>query len=236
MDFLAISPESDTADEARVIARLIDAGLYRYHLRKPAQSAAELGRLLERLPPAYRQRVVVHQHPELVADFGLGGYHCKDRAGATAERESLQTRLHTRWRARDAPSSAPLTLSRSLHAIDDLAAACAGWDYVLISPAFASISKAGYHPNWTSDELCAALLAPSTAGAGKRYALGGICAANAAHCIALGFDGVVLHGALWRAADPVAEVKNCRQQVDAWLAAASNCQPTAKPPPTNKDE
>jgi thiamine-phosphate pyrophosphorylase len=196
MEVIAISPESGYQGEALVVERLLDAGLYRYHLRKPAFSAAQLAQLLEQLPPDCRRRVVLHQHPELVAVFDLGGYHFKDRPDAVAERDE--------WLAQ--PGMATRTVSRSLHAIDDLAATCAAWDYTFISPVFASISKPGYRSRWTENECCAALR-PLAGMPGKRYALGGVSADNYARCLAMGFDGVVLHGALWRAADPVAALE-----------------------------
>jgi len=202
MDVLAISPENEWPDEALVIERLLDAGLFRYHLRKPVHRAAQIASLLERVPSTCRKNVVVHQHREHVTAFGLAGYHFKDRVGATEDRDT--------WRAQ--PASSHLGFSRSLHRIDKLADACQGWNYVLISPVFPSITKTVYRPDWNELELGAALR--SSTATSQRYALGGVCAANTARCLELGFDGVVLHGALWRAIDPVAELKNCLKRMN----------------------
>ena len=195
MDLLAISPEGHYDDEAGMIEALLAAGLTRYHLRKPSDSPAQVAAVLVQLPPTCRSRIVVHQHPEQVQHFGLGGYHFKDRPQATAERDI--------WRGQGFAHST--TLSRSLHAIDDLATACARWDYVFISPVFASISKANYRPAWSEAALHTALRA--SRGVSKRYALGGVKADNFSRCADLGFDGIVLHGALWRAGKPLEELK-----------------------------
>ena len=87
MDLLAISPEGHYDDEAGVIEALLAAGLTRYHLRKPSDSPAQVAAVLVQLPRTCRSRVVVHQHREQVQQFGLGGYHFKDRPQATADRD-----------------------------------------------------------------------------------------------------------------------------------------------------
>ena len=61
-------------------------------------------------------------------------------------------------------------------------------------------SKTGYSSDWSFDELRSVLSKERSA---KVYALGGLDINNFEEALGLGFDGVVLHGALWRTADPV---------------------------------
>ncbi|MDQ8184767.1 thiamine phosphate synthase [Pelagicoccus sp. SDUM812002] len=191
---MAVSPETVYEDEASVIERLFEAGLSRYHIRKPRHSVDKVTALLDGLPAVCRRRVVLHQHKELVEPYQLGGYHIKDTTTALSERGA--------WRADAAPTGT--TVSRSLHRICELDTDCHDWDYVFISPVFNSISKSGYAAGWPVDILEKSLSARYANNATKRYALGGLHAGNFEQCLRMGFDGVVLHGALWRTSDPLA--------------------------------
>lgn len=181
MNVLAVSPESDYAGEAACVVRLLENGLARYHLRKPGWAAGQTAEFIRQLPKDLQPRISLHQHHELAGDFPVG-LHFRD-SGA--------------W---DLPEASAESLSRSLHRPAGLAEACQGMDYVFLSPVFSSISKPGYAPDWSLDELQAALpvLCPAAV-----YALGGIDPGNYSQAMELGFDGVVLHGALWGADDPV---------------------------------
>ncbi|MFH1008779.1 MAG: thiamine phosphate synthase [Candidatus Latescibacterota bacterium] len=192
MDVLAVSPESGYAEEGCILARLLEAGLCRYHLRKPRWSPARLTALLDEIPAVWRPRIVLHQHYELSESFGLGGLHLKDGADA----QNLRRTWAPRWEDGQ-------TMSRSLHRIDGLERDTRDWDYAFVSPVFPSITKSGYAPDWPEEDLAEALRCCGTDRRAKIYALGGICSDNLGRCADLGFDGVVLHGALWQDSDPV---------------------------------
>jgi len=197
MDILAISPPDTFPAETQWIARLLDAGLTRYHLRKPDWSAATLAAFLQAVPPGCRSRLVLHQHHALVQAHALGGWHVKDHADA---RPPLPPDTGSR------PAAKPV-VSRSLHRISALVADTQGWDAVLLSPVFPSFSKPGYQAPWTESELVQSLREFRST---RLYALGGIDATRARRCHDWGFDGVVLHGALWRAADPLTAFETIR--------------------------
>ncbi len=195
---LAISPPDIWPDELLWIVRLLDAGLTRYHLRKPAWSAATLDAFLQEIPSSYRSRLALHQHHALVQTHALGGWHVKDDTDA--------------WQGRPAAtrSAGRLVISRSLHRISALEADTQEWDAVLLSPVFPSLSKPGHEPPWTEPELARCLRGPRNA---KLYALGGIDATRAARCHEAGFDGVVLHGVLWQATNPLAAFETIREML-----------------------
>lgn len=192
MDLIAVSPESEYANEAWLIADLLDAGLSRYHVRKPGWSSEQCFELLLRIPLRCRSRVSVHQYSEQVAEFGLGGFHYRDGAQVRAV-------------------SGARCASKSLHSLDYLDTHLAALDYAFLSPIFPSISKVGYAPSWDNVELNTALTAKRAAA--KVYALGGMSLENSERSLELGFDGVVLHGALWASTDPVRYVEAFRKVV-----------------------
>lgn len=200
MKILAISPPDHFAKEAEWIERLLDAGLTRYHVRKPGWAAEELERFLASIPESCRGRILLHQHHHLVAEWALGGWHIKDDS-----REGLAPVDPAQLRADGR------ILSRSLHRIDDLDADTRSWDAVLLSPVFPSISKPGHQPHWDEATLVRRMAARDSGVKAELFALGGVDSENAAGCCEMGFDGVVLHGTLWQAADPVQAFHEVRE-------------------------
>ncbi len=129
---VVISSPNRKDREARVIQDLLEAGLWRYHLRKPEWSADELRVLLNSIPAAHHSRIVIHRKPELLSEFSLAGYHLTSKEPALSEQ-------------------LPGTLSRSFHDLNALRETQEPLDYVFLGPVFDSISKPGYtsafHPN-----------------------------------------------------------------------------------------
>lgn len=192
MKIIAISSPDHCPQEAAWIERLLDAGLARYHVRKPGWSADELELFLGSIPESCRGRILLHQHHALVSEWALGGWHFKD--DPQGDFISVDPSLLR--------SDGPI-LSRSLHRIDDLETDIRSWDAVLLSPIFPSISKPGHQPRWEGAKLVRKIAALGSGVRAELFALGGVHADNAAQCRAMGFDGVVLHGVLWQSEDPI---------------------------------
>ena len=188
MKLVVISPVHDDRREIAVLGGLFAAGLERYHVRKPHASATKLAAWLGAIPAEWRARIVLHQHHELVDQFGLGGRHWRDDAAAPPS-----------------PLRAGKVASRSCHDFPTLRAALGHYDSVFFGPAFPSVSKPGHGPREgiSFDEI-SALLAARTADERRTrvLALGGITAKNAPRALALGFDGVAVLGAIWQATVP----------------------------------
>ena len=187
MHLAVISPETEEPRERRILRGLFDAGLTRYHVRRPQWDADKLRRWLNAAPATWRSHLVLHGHPELAREFNLGGAHWKD----------ADAPLH--------PPAAPAS-SRACHTPDSLATALGTYAAVLYSPVFASLSKPGHRPDReTAIETVATLLASRSAEQRRTrvYALGGVTAETLPSVATLGFDGAAVLGAVWLAADPV---------------------------------
>lgn len=233
MKLAVISPERIEPHETAMLDGLVAAGLTRYHVRKPGVSAVELEAWLKSLPVAWRPRLVLHQHHELVARLGLGGRHWRDdgtvpdgrsEAGSgrrlTADYGSQGAEESVGRGRRTPPDACGRLASRACHELSGLRAALGRTDAVLFGPVFRSISKAGHGPGpWDRDEL-RRLLAGRTECERRTavYALGGATAANLGEVSHLGFDGAAVLGAVWRTADPVAAFRD--------LQAAANTFPS----------
>jgi thiamine-phosphate pyrophosphorylase len=191
MKLVVLSPPDDRVSEQEIVRALFEAGLVRYHLRKPAWSAERTAGLLESLPPTWRRRVILHCHHEMVRSLGAGGVHFRD-ADHAPEDPAVQ---------RGAGGFA----SRSCHDVRTVRAALGQYDAVFICPVFASLSKPGYGPMppHVRDELRDLLAARTTQQSTEVVALGGVTAQTLTDCHRLGFDGAAVLGAVWDAPDPV---------------------------------
>jgi thiamine-phosphate pyrophosphorylase len=203
MDLVVISPEATRGDEHALVGEFFERGLARYHLRKPAASREALVAWLERLPTAWRSRIVLHQHHELAAEFGLGGVHEKDSGVPCTRRVPRGRRF----------------VSRACHDLVSLKAALGAYDAVLFSPVFTSVSKPGYLPSVAHADLTNVLRHRTPRQRGTRVlALGGITAGTISAAVSLGFDGVAVLGAIWGARNPLAAFSE--------LQAARSCEAT----------
>jgi thiamine-phosphate pyrophosphorylase len=192
MRIIVISPGSHDPREEACLEGLFEAGLERYHVRKPAWSAADLEAWIRRLPPAWRGRLVLHEHHPLVAGLGLGGRHEKDRPGY----------------------GEPPAESRSCHALTSLQGHLGRYAQVLFGPVFPSLSKEGYQPagDFAWGELKAVLAPAGAARRGRALAIGGVTAERLDRCRELGFDGAAALGAVWGDPDPVGAYRSLRGQ------------------------
>ncbi|MDA0347481.1 MAG: thiamine phosphate synthase [Verrucomicrobia bacterium] len=191
-EIIVLSPETHYLDEAAWVVKLFEAGLSRFHLRKPGMDDDALSQYIQGIPKEWRAKLVVHQAYDLVNQFGLGGRHIKD--------DVTQLECVGLWQ--DSCSKGQ-SLSRSVHRLGDLDGSLNQWDYLFLSPVFPSISKAGYKPSWEIAELRSALLSFKRVCSTQVYALGGIEPSTISSCHEMGFDGVALLGAIWQSSNPL---------------------------------
>ena len=181
MHLIVITEPQFVTNEATIIAQLLHWGVDLIHLRKPESSADELAKLIETIPTAYHNRLVLHDHFDLAAHFTLHGLHLNRRNSVL-------------------PPNHEGTVSQSCHTLDEVKACKTKYDYVFLSPVFNSISKLGYTSAFTPKALSEAKKQGLIDQ--KVVALGGITAANIDKTKYYGFGGVALLGDIWsRTAD-----------------------------------
>ncbi len=181
MYLIIITEPQFTDNEATIIAQLLHWGVDLVHLRKPESSAEELAKLIEAIPTAYHNRLVLHDHFDLAAHFTLHGLHLNRRNSVL-------------------PPNHKGTVSQSCHTLDEVKVCKTKCNYVFLSPVFNSISKLGYTSAFTPKALSEAKKQGLIDQ--KVVALGGITAANIDKTKYYGFGGVALLGDIWsRTAD-----------------------------------
>ena len=173
MKLIAITPTYFYPGEAQAIADALTAGgFWRVHIRKPGSSVEEIMRLVEEIPAEFRQRLTLHDHQELAAALGVGGVQLNGRCMAV-------------------PEGFTGMVSRGAHSPAEAVEAVKTADYVLLSPVAPSLSKPGYQPAYSFDELAAV-------ASEKIFALGGVTRELLPRIEAAGFGGAALLTDAWR--------------------------------------
>ena len=188
MKIIIITTPEIRQGETEIINALFREGMHRLHLRKPKATASQLEEYINQIHPAYRNRIVLHDHHDLVRKMHLGGIHLNSR-----------NPLPPAWLAEESQTH-PITISRSCHSIAEASEQLPHSDYIFLSPIFDSISKEGYQSAYTTEELQQA----ATQGilSEKTYALGGISLTNLPTLRRLGFQGAAILGDLWSRPTP----------------------------------
>lgn len=191
---VVLSPTGSVRGETKIVCELFEKGLQVYHLRKPRWSIDRVQSWIKSIPKVYRSRIVLHQFPELVEKFALGGFH-----------------IH----ADDSvPSCVPVEkLSAQCQHFSDLKKCGNKFRCLMLGPVFPKKDRDITVPARTEQEY-AAIVAyyRQNGGACKIFAFGGVEADNVRRCKKMGFDGVAVVGAIWESADEVAAFKKlCRK-------------------------
>ena len=165
-------------------------GWVRFHYRKPGVSADLCLRELMQISPALRKKVVLHG--SLLQDLWLkthgakwGGVHW-----------SLKMPRPTNF-------AVPLCEGVGIHSVAQALSLNFVPAYVWLSPIYESVSKPGYTPKWSIEQLPEVLFTlrqqwPQT----KIIALGGVSVAQIAEVQRIGFDGAAVLGKLWQNPNP----------------------------------
>lgn len=177
MRIIAVTTPKVITQDADIITSLLRRGVDIVHLRKPDSNVDECRALLRDLDKESRARIIVHDYPELYAEFSLKGIHL-NRNVATV------------------PDGYTGFKTRSCHSLEELVRYKSDYDYLFLSPIFDSISKIGYSSHFTSNELQRA----SNEGVidSRVVALGGVTPDKVDYLKRLGFGGVAMCGAIYR--------------------------------------
>lgn len=180
MQLLVFTSPEFLQDEARLIESAFQAGADRLHLRKPSAQKEQLSALIALIDPRWYNRIVLHEHFELVEYYGLGGIHLNRRNPVAPD-----------W----AWNALRYTVSCSCHSLEELVQT-SHLSYRTLSPIFDSLSKQGYASSFSESELRMASLSGRIDI--RTIALGGITPANIPLLKTFGFGGVAVLGYVWQ--------------------------------------
>jgi len=201
---IVITPEAEVPGEIATVKKLFAAGLTKLHLRRHDWGAQDYRDWILEIPQKYRSRLVLHGHPELVAEYRLGGIHLQSDRGPHRKKRGKG--------GRDLPEG--VTISRSCHDYSELLQGPKDCAYATLGPVFPSVSKRGYGPRRTPEEYAAIIDYWRDENHGHPVvALGGVTPENIGRVRRMGFAGVAVVGAVWESENPVAAFRALR---DGW--------------------
>ena len=163
-------------EAARIVALLQRREVDYVHIRKPGARREDMEKLVESIPQAYRNRIVLHDHFPLAEKYRLFGIHLNRR----------NPEVPRGWKG---------SVSRSCHSLEEVVRWKNRCDYVTLSPIFDSISKAGYRSAFTREEIAEA--ARKGIIDEKVMALGGVTFDKMKEVTAMGFGGGMILGDAW---------------------------------------
>jgi thiamine monophosphate synthase len=195
---IVISSETDHEGETSLVNDLFAEGLGMLHLRKPDWNPSSQRFFLERIDPAFLNKISVHQHHETIFEFGLKYCHMKESERTSKKRSDKKPGLK---------------YSTSFHNYNDVQFESHLWDYCFLSPVFNSISKQNYKSTFPANFTIENDLYQ------RVFALGGITKNNVELVFEKGFYGAAVSGSIWN--EPKNAIKNFKElnkQVTSGLA------------------
>lgn len=190
-----------TENEISIAKAMLQEGLYAFHIHKPAVPTEALRWYLGKFDNDSRSRLVLHQSYHLCLEQKVGGIHL-----------TRKWRRRNPWLTTGAILLMRLTgrrVTRSVHRARLIRRVGRLYSYVFFSPLFDPISKSGKAATWEEEELKNALKRAKV----PVIALGGITTENVHIPVELGFSGVAVRGALWRAADPLSYFLKLKERI-----------------------
>jgi thiamine-phosphate pyrophosphorylase len=195
-----ITETSPIQSETEIIHDLFRAGLGTLHIRKPLFSRRKMIRFINAIPIKYHDRLVLHSHYGLVFRFDLRGIHFTEKARRPFFMAWLK---RTVFRI----GKRGISISASYHSLTKVEKLPDVYDYVFLSPVFASISKQDKKKPLRHAKVQDCLRATRA----KVVALGGVDETKILACRDMGFYGVALLGSIWQAPDPVENFKEIKE-------------------------
>ena len=93
---VALTWPEEVPSEAEALERMAGYPFRAIHLRKPGWNKERTEQLLQQLSPACRAKIRLHDHLELVKEYGLQGYHLNQRNRQAANRKRCRNSLMAR--------------------------------------------------------------------------------------------------------------------------------------------
>lgn len=182
---IVLTSEKPVPNEADKINALFETGLQILHLRKPTFTIDGYRSLLDQIETKYHNRIMIHQFPELTQEYGLRGIHLQEQPRIDLE-DALDVTIKVY-------KNKGFSVTSSFHSKEDIVACKSDFEYVLLSPVFGSISKAGYEgKGFDVNDLNHTIIG-----------MGGINETTLQKTYDLGFKGVGVLGGVWNTEDPL---------------------------------
>lgn len=176
MIIIAITTPKVTNEDVYIIKNLLKKGIDIIHLRKPDSNINECRNILKELCRVEREKIIIHDYPELCEEFSLKG-------------------IHINKNIRVLPTGYKGFKTRSCHSFEEIVRYKSEYDYLFLSPIFDSISKVGYKSNFSEEKLIKA--ASNGIIDEKVIALGGVTFDKIPYLKSLKFGGVAMSGAIY---------------------------------------
>ena len=199
MEHRVISNPLFIEQEAVIVNQLFEIGLTLFHLRKPYSTKKDCQFFLNIIQESFHSRIIVHQYPSLIPEYGLAGIHLKEGIRQEMSKSELDYMIKDY-------NCKKRFIGTSIHERKTLVSLNMNFDYVFLSPVFPSISKPDYLPSedWRISDINIPV---------KLIALGGIDTNTLQKAYKMGFKEVAFLGALWQNSNTV--IKNysklCKQ-------------------------
>ncbi len=177
MKLIVVSAEVSLAKEVEWIRKMIDEGLFCFHLRRKTWDLSRTQRFLEEIGGEYQSRIRVHGPARWQGKLLGAKVHLRDGEEANSEGQS-----------------------KSFHTLFDANRESMLLEYGFISPIYDSISKPGYRGAFKKEELQRFL---ADFKKFDLFALGGVTVEKLDDLKSMGFKGAAVMGALWFARDPL---------------------------------
>ncbi|WP_298548485.1 thiamine phosphate synthase [uncultured Aquimarina sp.] len=195
---IVLTSEKPIPNETDQINKLFKAGLEILHLRKPTFTIDGYRSLLDQIENKFHNRIMTHQFPELTQEYELRGIHLQEQARIDLE-DALEVTVKVY-------NNKGFSVTSSFHSKEDIIASKGDFEYVLLSPVFGSISKAGYEgKGFDVNELSQTIIG-----------MGGINETTLQKTYDLGFKGVGVLGGVWNTEDSLdsfVKIKEANDQV-----------------------
>ena len=176
MKLIAITSRLVLDNDALLIIGLLEKGIDIVHLRKPDADISQCRKILAELPESIRNKIIIHDFPELYYEFDLKGIHVNKNVTSL-------------------PSDYTGFKTRSCHSLDEIIAHRNNFNYLFLSPIFDSISKVGYSSAFSHEVL---LQAAHDGIIDERViALGGVSLDKLPYLKSLNFGGAAMIGAIY---------------------------------------
>ena len=191
MEIVLITSGKKDSAEPELVTKLFEAGLTTLHLRKPNYSTRQLTQYIEGIPEAFRPRIIIHSHHDLIFKYNLKGVHFTE--------VHLERKFKKWWFFRKLKASGKkISLTRSYHKLSEVyQAEEIDFDYYLIGTIYNNITNEFYSGFYEQGVNTAIKTAKK-----KFVARGGINEVTIEKSFKYGFYGVALNSQIWKADNP----------------------------------